>query len=132
MEFLPDRGRWCLRIRSDHEGTTAPEPDTGFMTLAGYAMDHFRGQFTFVLLASVAACGLGSVWLMLPETCPEPIGSRMTLALRHTHFGRLRRRTVDRINRLGSSGRQVCQWIQIGLGRRRCREVIGRLPGQGK
>ena len=53
-------------------------------TLAGYAMDHFGGQLTFALLASVAACGLGLVWLMLPETRPEPIGSTMTLALRHT------------------------------------------------
>ena len=45
-------------------------------TLAGYAMDHFGGQFTFALLASVAACGLGLVWLMLPETRPEPIVPR--------------------------------------------------------
>ena len=37
-------------------------------SLAGYAMDHFGGQFTFALLASVAACGLGFAWLMLPET----------------------------------------------------------------
>jgi MFS family permease len=43
-------------------------------TLAGYAMDHFGGQFTFTLLASVAALGLGLAWLMLPETRPEPIG----------------------------------------------------------
>ena len=45
-------------------------------TLAGYAMDHFGGRFTFALLASVAACGLGLVWLMLPETRPEPIVPR--------------------------------------------------------
>jgi MFS family permease len=43
-------------------------------TLAGYTMDHFGGQFTFTLLASVAACGLGMAWLMLPETRPEIIG----------------------------------------------------------
>ena len=55
-------------------------------TLAGYAIDHFGGQFTFALLASVAACGLGLVWLMLPETRREPIGSTMTLALPHTLF----------------------------------------------
>jgi MFS family permease len=40
-------------------------------TLAGYAMDHFGGR-----LASVAACALGLVWLMLPETRPEPIVPR--------------------------------------------------------
>jgi hypothetical protein len=40
-------------------------------TLAGYAMDHFGGHVTFALLASVAACGLSLVWLMLPETRPE-------------------------------------------------------------
>jgi len=37
-------------------------------TLAGYSMDHFGSHVTFVLLASIAACGLTLAWLMLPET----------------------------------------------------------------
>ena len=56
-------------------------------SLAGYVMDHFGGQFTFELLASVAACGLGFAWLMLPETCFEPIGpDNDPHALRRTVF----------------------------------------------
>jgi hypothetical protein len=83
-------------------------------TLAGYAMDHFGGRFTFALLASVAACGLGLVWLMLPETRPEP-----TVPRQRAPAGRLRRSAlseppVGRINRLRSSGRELCQWTRIG------------------
>jgi len=40
-------------------------------TLAGYAMDHFGGHLTFAFLASIAVCGLGLAWFMLPETCPN-------------------------------------------------------------
>jgi hypothetical protein len=63
---------------------------------------------------------------MLPETRREPIGSTMTLALPHTLFldsergpddcegPRYQSRTLGRINRLRSSGRELCQWTQIG------------------
>jgi MFS family permease len=40
-------------------------------TLAGYAIDHFGGSVTFFGLASIAACGLALVWLLLPETRPD-------------------------------------------------------------
>jgi predicted MFS family arabinose efflux permease len=39
-------------------------------TLAGYAIDHFGRTFAFCGLASVAVCGLASLWLLLPETRP--------------------------------------------------------------
>jgi MFS family permease len=40
-------------------------------TLAGYAIDHFGSSVAFFSLASVAACGLALVWLLLPETRPD-------------------------------------------------------------
>ena len=45
-------------------------------TLAGYMMDHFGSSVAFWSLASVAVCGLGLVWLLLPETRPDPTQSR--------------------------------------------------------
>jgi MFS family permease len=40
-------------------------------TLAGYTIDHFGSSAAFFGLASIAACGLGLVWLLLPETRPD-------------------------------------------------------------
>jgi MFS family permease len=40
-------------------------------TLAGYTIDHFGSTAAFLGLASIAAGGLGSVWLLLPETRPR-------------------------------------------------------------
>jgi MFS family permease len=40
-------------------------------TLAGYAIDHFGSSVAFFSLASIAACGLALVWLLLPETRPD-------------------------------------------------------------
>jgi MFS family permease len=40
-------------------------------TLAGYAIDHFGSSVAFFSLAAIAACGLASVWLLLPETQPD-------------------------------------------------------------
>src|SRR5207248_664848 len=40
-------------------------------TLGGYAMDHIGSSLTFVLLASVAGCGLSLAWVLLPETRPD-------------------------------------------------------------
>ena len=37
-------------------------------TLAGYTIDHFGSTAAFLGLASLAACGFGLVWLLLPET----------------------------------------------------------------
>ncbi len=45
-------------------------------TLAGYMMDHFGSGVAFWSLAAVAVCGLGLVWLLLPETRPDPTLSR--------------------------------------------------------
>jgi MFS family permease len=45
-------------------------------TLAGYTIDHFGSSVAFWSLASVAVCGLGLVWLLLPETRPDPTLSR--------------------------------------------------------
>jgi predicted MFS family arabinose efflux permease len=45
-------------------------------TLAGYMMDRFGSSLTFWSLAAVAVCGLGLVWLLLPETRPDPTQSR--------------------------------------------------------
>jgi predicted MFS family arabinose efflux permease len=39
-------------------------------TLAGYTIDHFGSSIAFYGLAAIAVCGLGSVWLLLPETRP--------------------------------------------------------------
>jgi MFS family permease len=39
-------------------------------TLAGYTIDHFGSTAAFLGLASLAAGGLGLVWLLLPETRP--------------------------------------------------------------
>jgi MFS family permease len=39
-------------------------------TLAGYTMDHFGSNLTFVVLASIAGCGLIVVGGLLPETRP--------------------------------------------------------------
>jgi predicted MFS family arabinose efflux permease len=39
-------------------------------TLAGYTIDHFGSSIAFYGLAIIAVCGLGSVWLLLPETRP--------------------------------------------------------------
>jgi MFS family permease len=39
-------------------------------TLAGHAIDHFGSSVAFFSLASIAACGLALVWLLLPETGP--------------------------------------------------------------
>jgi MFS family permease len=41
-------------------------------SLAGYASDHFGSSIAFFSLASVAGCGLALVWLLLPETLPDP------------------------------------------------------------
>jgi MFS family permease len=41
-------------------------------TLAGYTIDHFGSTAAFLSLASLAAGGLGLVWLLLPETRPNP------------------------------------------------------------
>jgi hypothetical protein len=41
-------------------------------SLAGYASDHFGSSIAFFSLASVAGCGLALVWLLLPETRPDP------------------------------------------------------------
>jgi MFS family permease len=40
-------------------------------TLAGYTIDHFGSSAAFFGLASIAICGLGLVWLLLPETRPD-------------------------------------------------------------
>ena len=40
-------------------------------TLAGYAIDRFGSSVAFFSLALIAGCGLGLVWLLLPETRPE-------------------------------------------------------------
>jgi MFS family permease len=40
-------------------------------TLAGYTIDHFGSTAAFLGLASIAAGGLGVVWLLLPETRPK-------------------------------------------------------------
>jgi MFS family permease len=40
-------------------------------TLAGYTIDHFGSTAAFLGLASLAAGGLGLVWLLLPETRPS-------------------------------------------------------------
>jgi MFS family permease len=40
-------------------------------TLAGYTIDHFGSSAAFFGLASIAVCGLGLVWLLLPETRPD-------------------------------------------------------------
>ena len=40
-------------------------------SLAGYASDHFGSSIAFFSLASVAACGVALVWLLLPETRPD-------------------------------------------------------------
>jgi predicted MFS family arabinose efflux permease len=40
-------------------------------TLAGYTIDHFGSTAAFLSLASLAAGGLGLVWLLLPETRPN-------------------------------------------------------------
>jgi MFS family permease len=40
-------------------------------TLAGYTSDHFGSSAAFFGLASLAACGMGLVWLLLPETRPS-------------------------------------------------------------
>jgi MFS family permease len=41
-------------------------------TLAGYIVDHFGNGAAFVGLASIAIGGLLLVWLLLPETRPDP------------------------------------------------------------
>ena len=41
-------------------------------TFAGYILDHFGSGLAFWSLAAVAMCGLGLVWLLLPETRPDP------------------------------------------------------------
>jgi len=40
-------------------------------TFAGYILDHFGSGLAFWSLAAVAMCGLGLVWLLLPETRPD-------------------------------------------------------------
>jgi MFS family permease len=40
-------------------------------TLAGFTIDHFGSTAAFLGLASLAAAGLGLVWLLLPETRPN-------------------------------------------------------------
>ena len=41
-------------------------------TLAGYTIDHFGSSIAFFSLALIAVCGLACVWLLLPETRPDP------------------------------------------------------------
>jgi MFS family permease len=41
-------------------------------TLAGYTMDHFGSSVAFCGLAAIGGCGLAVVWLLLPETRPDP------------------------------------------------------------
>ena len=42
-------------------------------TLAGYAFDHFGSMVAFLGLGSIAAAGLAVVYLLMPETRPEPV-----------------------------------------------------------
>jgi MFS family permease len=39
-------------------------------TIAGYTIDHFGSGIAFHGLAFIGACGLASVWLLMPETRP--------------------------------------------------------------
>ena len=41
-------------------------------TLSGYISDNFSSSVAFLGLAAIAAAGLLAVWIMLPETRPEP------------------------------------------------------------
>jgi MFS family permease len=41
-------------------------------TLAGYMSDRFSSYVTFLLLGIIAAIGFLAVWLLMPETRPEP------------------------------------------------------------
>jgi predicted MFS family arabinose efflux permease len=41
-------------------------------TLAGYVFDHFGSLVSFLGLGSIAAAGLVVVYLLMPETRPEP------------------------------------------------------------
>jgi predicted MFS family arabinose efflux permease len=40
-------------------------------TLAGYISDHFGSASAFLVLAAIAAAGLASIWLLMPETRPD-------------------------------------------------------------
>jgi MFS family permease len=39
-------------------------------TLAGYVSDHFGSETAFLVLAAIAAAGLGCIWGLMPETQP--------------------------------------------------------------
>ncbi len=47
-------------------------------TLAGYLSDQFGSQVAFLGLAGIAATGFAAVWMLMPETRPEPAPSRAT------------------------------------------------------
>jgi MFS family permease len=52
-------------------------------TLAGYILDHFGSSLAFWSLAAVAVCGLGLVWLLLPETRPDSAEVPTVSQIRH-------------------------------------------------
>ena len=71
-------------------------------TLAGYAIAHFGSSVAFFSLASIAACGLALVWLLLPETRPDA----GALASRGLNFVASDVETcIDRKSAMRSSGR---------------------------
>jgi len=71
-------------------------------TLAGYAIDHFGSSVAFFSLASIAACGLALVWLLLPETRPDA----GALASRGLNFVASHAEAcIDRKSAMRSSGR---------------------------
>jgi MFS family permease len=51
-------------------------------TLAGYAFDRFGSNIAFYGLAFIAVCGLGLVWLLMPETRPDAAGESWACSTR--------------------------------------------------
>jgi MFS family permease len=51
-------------------------------TLAGYAFDRFGSNIAFYGLAFIAVCGLGLVWLLMPETRPDAVGESCACSTR--------------------------------------------------
>ncbi len=66
------RGTGHFNLGQGIVGTTTGLGASLSTTLAGYASDHFGSEFAFLSLATIAAAGLAAVWLLMPETRPDP------------------------------------------------------------
>ena len=65
------RGTGHFNLALGIAGTAIGIGATLSTTLAGYVSDHLGSNTAFLVLAAIAAAGLGCIWALMPETRPN-------------------------------------------------------------